>query len=65
MLIANPNASRNTYPDDLKAILNIQTAAESRTWLADWNTLNRAGTPLVQPARPGRQSRYRRAHDQG
>ncbi|WP_095131661.1 diaminopropionate ammonia-lyase [Pseudomonas sp. Irchel s3h14] len=46
MLIANPNASRDIYPDDLKAILNIQTAAESRIWLANWNTLNRAGTPL-------------------
>lgn len=46
MLIANPNANRTPYPDDLKAILNIQTAAESRTWLAHWNTLNRAGTPL-------------------
>lgn len=46
MLIANRNAARHAYPDDLKAIMNIQTAAESRTWLADWNTLNHAGTPL-------------------
>lgn len=46
MLIANRNATRRPYPADLKAIMNILTANESRAWLADWHTLNHAGTPL-------------------
>jgi diaminopropionate ammonia-lyase len=46
MLIANPNAKRETYPDELKGILNIDKANESRAWLSEWSRLNSAGTPL-------------------
>jgi diaminopropionate ammonia-lyase len=46
VLIANPNASRTAYPEELKAILNIQAAVESRAWLAHWPQLNPSGTPL-------------------
>lgn len=46
MLIANPNAKRQAYPDDLKAIMNLQNAEESRAWLAEWPLLNGQGTPL-------------------
>ncbi|MDH4608449.1 diaminopropionate ammonia-lyase [Pseudomonas sp. BN102] len=46
MLIANPNAKRETYPDALKNIMSIQKANESRAWLSDWSRLNSDGTPL-------------------
>ena len=46
MLIANPNAKRETYPDELKGIMNIDKANESRAWLSRWSRLNSAGTPL-------------------
>lgn len=46
MLIANPNARREPYPDDLLGIMSMQKAAESRAWLAHWQHLNHQGTPL-------------------
>lgn len=46
MLIANRNAKRESYPDDLKNIMSIQKANESRAWLSQWSRLNSAGTPL-------------------
>ncbi|MFC5696033.1 diaminopropionate ammonia-lyase [Pseudomonas sp. GCM10022186] len=46
MLIANRNAKREAYPDDLKGIMSIRKANESRAWLSQWSRLNSAGTPL-------------------
>ncbi|SDM35938.1 diaminopropionate ammonia-lyase [Franzmannia pantelleriensis] len=46
MLIANPNVKYEPYPDDLKRIMSIQKARESRAALAGWSQLNRNGTPL-------------------
>ncbi|NWA24670.1 diaminopropionate ammonia-lyase [Pseudomonas gingeri] len=46
MLLTNPNATRETYPDALKSTLSIQKAAESRAWLSHWSRLNRGATPL-------------------
>ncbi|MFZ6049337.1 diaminopropionate ammonia-lyase [Pseudomonas sp. CR3202] len=46
MLIANRNAKRETYPDELKSVMSIQKADESRAWLSQWPRLNSAGTPL-------------------
>ncbi|WP_338524328.1 diaminopropionate ammonia-lyase [Pseudomonas batumici] len=46
MLLANPNAKRETYPDALKRIMNVEKAAESRAWLSQWSRLNRGATPL-------------------
>ncbi len=46
MLIGNLNAKRETYPAELKSILSIEKANESRTWLSQWSRLNSDGTPL-------------------
>ena len=46
MLIANRNAKREAYPDDLRDIMDIQKAAEGRIWLSAWPRLNEKGTPL-------------------
>ncbi|QXI26508.1 diaminopropionate ammonia-lyase [Pseudomonas vanderleydeniana] len=46
MLIANPKATRQPYPDSLKAVMSIAKAGESRQWLAPWNRLNAGATPL-------------------
>ena len=46
MLIANPNATRESYPEALQNIMSIRKANESRAWLADWSRLNSGGTPL-------------------
>jgi len=46
MLLANRNASRIPYPDDLREIMSIATAHQSRDWLAHWSGLNRGATPL-------------------
>lgn len=46
MLIANPNATRESYPEALQNIMSMRKADESRAWLADWSRLNSGGTPL-------------------
>ena len=46
MLIANPKSTRVRYPDDLRLIMSIACAAESREWLAHWSCLAPAPTPL-------------------
>ena len=46
MLIANPNATRETYPAALQSIMSMRMANESRAWLADWSQINSCGTPL-------------------
>jgi diaminopropionate ammonia-lyase len=46
MLIANRHASHTDYPDDLKTILSVESAEQSRAWLKNWELLNPASTPL-------------------
>ncbi|MDD1959135.1 diaminopropionate ammonia-lyase [Pseudomonas sp. 39004] len=46
MFIANPKASRQPYPDSLKAVMSIAKAHESRQWLSRWSQLNAGATPL-------------------
>ena len=46
MLIQNKQAGRTAYPDDLRAVMSIQEAEQSRRWLSHWPLLNRAATPL-------------------
>ncbi|HQU50180.1 MAG TPA: diaminopropionate ammonia-lyase [Casimicrobiaceae bacterium] len=48
MLIGNPRATRNPYPAELAAIMNIARAHESRAWLASWRALSRGPTPLFE-----------------
>ena len=48
MLIANKNATRKVYPSELKQIMSIEKAAESRTWLSQWSGINPGATPLVK-----------------
>jgi diaminopropionate ammonia-lyase len=45
MLISNSNAVRDVFPDDLKSIMNVKMAHESRDWLSSWS-LNNSNTPL-------------------
>jgi diaminopropionate ammonia-lyase len=46
MLIANPRASRTSYPEALRSILNIKSADESGAWLSHWDLISRTATPL-------------------
>ena len=46
MLYRNPRAIRSPYPDELRAIMNMQRAHEGRAWLARWGRLNAGATPL-------------------
>lgn len=46
MLYRNPRAVRLPYPDELRAIMNMQRAHEGRAWLARWGRLNAGATPL-------------------
>ncbi len=46
MLTHNSNAIRTAYPEQLKAILCIETATETRDWLSHWPRLNPEPTPL-------------------
>lgn len=46
MLFINPRAQRRAYPDDLKAILSVAKAHESRQWLSTWTGLHAGPTPL-------------------
>ncbi|AUA33351.1 diaminopropionate ammonia-lyase [Pseudomonas sp. SGAir0191] len=46
MFTANKNAIRQAYPQELRAIMSIHKAAESRAWLSSWNKINSDGTPL-------------------
>lgn len=45
MFTANKNSTRGSYPLDLRNIMNIKTAAESKAWLASWDKIN-VDTPL-------------------
>jgi diaminopropionate ammonia-lyase len=46
VLTVNRRAAPGPYPADLKAILNIEAAHESRVWLSTWDRLYAAPTPL-------------------
>lgn len=46
MLVANPRATRAAYPAELKAILSIKNAQESREWLSCWDKISPHATPL-------------------
>lgn len=46
MLLANERARRAAYPADLRAVLSIERAEESRGWLATWPALSPGPTPL-------------------
>ncbi|MCG5072680.1 diaminopropionate ammonia-lyase [Paraburkholderia tagetis] len=45
MPIANPRAARS-YPETLRAILNMKSGDESRAWLSNWALINAEPTPL-------------------
>lgn len=46
MLLANPNVTRAAYPEDLRDIMSIAKAHQSRDWLSHWAGLNPGATPL-------------------
>ena len=46
MLIANKHAARIPYPDELRSIMSIERAEQSRRWLSRWPGIARAATPL-------------------
>jgi diaminopropionate ammonia-lyase len=46
MLIANPRATRAPYPAELRAVMGIERAQESRRWLSTWSGIAREATPL-------------------
>jgi diaminopropionate ammonia-lyase len=48
MLVANPRAVRASYPSELKAVLSVEKAMESRDWLRAWNKIARDATPLYE-----------------
>ena len=58
MLIHNPNAAHTPYPAELRQVMNIRRANESRDWLSSWNQLSATATPLWSlpelADRPGR-----------
>jgi diaminopropionate ammonia-lyase len=46
MLFANERAVRARYPAELKSILSVAKAEESRRWLATWSGIEPGPTPL-------------------
>jgi diaminopropionate ammonia-lyase len=50
MLVKNRFANRAPYDEDLRAIMSIAKAQESRQWLSYWPELTREPTPLVSLA---------------
>jgi diaminopropionate ammonia-lyase len=46
MLVANSRATRTSYPAELKEILSIEKAHESRAWLSCWDKITPEETPL-------------------
>lgn len=48
MLVTNPRALRDAYPDALKSIMCIAEARHTRSWLSRWNLLSPQPTPLWQ-----------------
>lgn len=56
MFISNRLAQHSPYPDQLKTILNITSATQSRDWLSHWQSINMVGTPLWNLSGLARQS---------
>lgn len=50
MFIQSKFATRSAYPSELRQIMNMERAAESREWLSYWKILNPSPTPLVSLA---------------
>lgn len=48
MLLVNPRATRAPYPTELKEILCIGKAEESRAWLSCWDKISPGATPLYE-----------------
>lgn len=46
MLIANPRSTRTSYPPELRSIMSIKRAQESRRWLSAWKGIAREATTL-------------------
>ncbi|CAM4018710.1 diaminopropionate ammonia-lyase [Paracidovorax anthurii] len=46
MLFTNPHARRAAYGGELRALMNLAAARESRAWLAPWSGLHPGPTPL-------------------
>lgn len=46
MFTVNERASRSTYPAELRSIMNIERAQQSRAWLSSWSALSQEPTPL-------------------
>lgn len=46
MLVANERAARTGYPSQLKVLMSVEKAEESRKWLSSWEGINRGATPL-------------------
>jgi len=47
MFTANKHSIRGSYPLDLRDIMNIKNAGESKAWLASWDRIN-VDTPLYE-----------------
>ncbi|HSW20762.1 MAG TPA: diaminopropionate ammonia-lyase [Ramlibacter sp.] len=47
MLVENRFATRAPYSEDLRAIMSVAKAQESRAWLSHWPELTREATPLL------------------
>jgi len=46
MLIANRHATRTPYLAELRTIMNMERAQESRRWLGTWGAVSHTATPL-------------------
>lgn len=46
LLIDNKRSVRDDYPEDLRAILSVAAAQESRKWLSTWAGISPSATPL-------------------
>ncbi|MDP9315053.1 MAG: diaminopropionate ammonia-lyase [Chloroflexota bacterium] len=60
MLTRNTRATRTRYPLELKHILKIEAAQESRRWLSHWRLLHPNATPLR--TMPGTAAQLKLAH---
>lgn len=46
MLVANSRAVRSTYPAELRDVLSVEKAEESRRWISAWDGIAEGATPL-------------------
>lgn len=46
MLVANGRAIRSTYPAELREVLSVEKAEESRRWISAWDGIAEGATPL-------------------